>query len=358
MHIGGLMVFDGPAPTYEALCAYLDSRLDQVPRYRQRIQTVPLDIGQPVWVDDEDFELEYHVRHTAVPKPGQYEQLQRLASRLLSQRVDLDRPLWEMWLVEGLAEGRWALINKAHHAMIDGLSGHDIMEVILDPSPKRRKAAASQWQPEPGPNTVGLVTEAVIDSVKRPGEHLGRIIDRATRPRELMEHMAIRTIGSKNFGQRMLATDTVLGGPNSPHRRWGWVEADLEDIKAIKNAFGGTVNDVILTAVAGGFRALLIQRGIDTRPLEIHSMIPVSMRSPGDASGGNEVSAMFCVLPVGVQEPVERLHAMTRQMQRVKKSGTPSRSTPSSDWPTSFPRCCSPPPVASPAASICVRSTQ
>ena len=323
MHIGGLMVFDGPAPTYEALCAYLDSRLDQVPRYRQRIQTVPLDIGQPVWVDDEDFELEYHVRHTAVPKPGQYEQLQRLASRLLSQRVDLDRPLWEMWLVEGLAEGRWALINKAHHAMIDGLSGHDIMEVILDPSPKRRKAAASQWQPEPGPNTVGLVTEAVIDSVKRPGEPLGRIIDRATRPRELMEHMAICTIGSKNFGQRMLATDTVLGGPNSPHRRWGWVEADLEDIKAIKNAFGGTVNDVILTAVAGGFRALLIQRGIDTRPLEIHSMIPVSMRSPGDASGGNEVSAMFCVLPVGVQEPVERLHAMTRQMQRVKKSGTP-----------------------------------
>jgi WS/DGAT/MGAT family acyltransferase len=323
MHIGGLMVFEGPAPSYEALCAYLDSRLDQVPRYRQRIQTVPLDIGQPVWVDDADFELEYHVRHTAVPKPGKYAQLQRLASRLLSQRVDLDRPLWEMWLVEGLAKGRWALINKAHHAMIDGLSGHDIMEVILDPTPEGRGTVPSEWAPEPAPSTTGLVADALVDSVKRPGEHLGRILERATRPRELVEHMAVRTIGSKNFGQRLLATETVLGGPNSPHRRWGWVEGDLEDIKAAKNTFGGTVNDVILTAVAGGFRALLIHRGIDTRPLEIHSMIPVSMRRPSDPSGGNEVSAMFAVLPVGVQDPVERLHAMTRQMDRVKRSGTP-----------------------------------
>lgn len=323
MHIGGLMVFEGPAPSYEELCAYLDSRLDQVPRYRQRIQTVPLDIGQPIWVDDADFELEYHVRHTAVPKPGKYDQLQRLASRLLSQRLDLDRPLWEMWLVEGLAKNRWALINKAHHAMIDGLSGHDIMEVILDPTPEGRQTPASQWEPEPGPNTVGLVADALVDSVKRPGEHLGRILERATRPRELVEHMAVRTVGSKNFGQRMIATETVLGGTNSPHRRWGWVEGDLALIKAAKNAFGGTVNDVILTAVTGGFRDLLIGRGIDTRPLEIHSMIPVSMRAPGEAGGGNEVSAMFAVLPVGVEDPVERLHAVSRQMNRVKKSGTP-----------------------------------
>ncbi len=317
------MVFEGPAPSYEDLCAFLDSRLDSVPRYRQRIQSVPLDIGQPIWVDDEDFELEYHVRHTAVPQPGGYEQLQRLASRLLSQRVDLDRPLWEMWLVEGLAEGRWALINKAHHAMIDGLSGHDIMEVILDPSPQGRETPPSQWSPEPGPATVNLVADALVDSVKRPGEHLTRILERATRPRELVEHVAVRTLGSKNFGQRMLATDTVLGGSNSPHRRWGWVEADLSVLKAAKNAFGGTVNDVILSAVTGGFRDLLIGRGIDTRPLEIHSMIPVSMRKPGDDSGGNEVSAMFAVLPVGVADPVERLHAVTRQMNRVKKSGTP-----------------------------------
>lgn len=323
MHIGGLMVFDGPAPTYEDLCAYLDSRLDAVPRYRQRIQTVPMDIGQPVWVDDEDFELEYHVRHTAVPKPGAYAEIQRLASRLLSQRVDLDRPLWEMWLVEGLTDGRWALINKAHHAMIDGLSGHDIMEVILDPTPQGRQTPPSRWNPEPGPNTVGLVADALVDSVKRPGEHLGRILERATRPKELVEHVAVRTLGSKNFGQRMLATETVLGGSNSPHRRWGWVQSDLQVLKDAKNTFGGTVNDVILSCVTGGFRELLIGRGIDTRPLEIHSMIPVSMRKPGDASGGNEVSAMFAVLPVGIEDPVERLHAVTRQMNRVKRSGTP-----------------------------------
>ncbi len=323
MHIGGLMVFEGPAPKYEDLCAHLDSRLDQVPRYRQRIQSVPLNIGQPIWVDDENFELEFHVRHTAVPKPGKAEQLQRLAGRLLSQRLDLDRPLWEIWLVEGLAKGRWALINKAHHAMIDGLSGHDIMEVILDPDPEGRETPPSSWEPEPAPGTVGLVTDAVVDSVMRPGEHLTRIVSRVSHPREFAEHMAVRAVGSTSVGSRLLSTETTLGGAIGQHRRWGWVEGDLDTIKAVKNAFGGTVNDVILTAVTGGFRELLASRGIDMRPLQIQSMIPVSMRMPGDSTGGNQVSAMFAQLPIGVDHPVERLHAMTRQMDRVKKSGTP-----------------------------------
>ncbi len=323
MHIGGLMVFEGPAPAYEDLCAHLDSRLDQVPRYRQRIQTVPLNIGQPIWVDDENFELEFHVRHTAVPKPGKAEQLQRLAGRLLSQRLDLDRPLWEIWLVEGLAKGRWALINKAHHAMIDGLSGHDIMEVILDADPEGRDTPPSEWEPEPAPGTVGLVTDAVVDSVMRPGEHLTRMVSRVSRPREFAEHMAVRAVGSTSVGSRLLSTETTLGGTIGQHRRWGWVEGDLDTIKAVKNAFGGTVNDVILTAVTGGFRELLASRGIDMRPLQIQSMIPVSMRTPGDSTGGNQVSAMFAQLPIGVEDPVERLHAMTRQMERVKKSGTP-----------------------------------
>lgn len=323
MHIGGLMVFEGPAPTYEDLCEHLDSRLDQVPRYRQRIQTVPLNLGQPIWVDDDNFELEFHVRHTAVPKPGKAEQLQRLAGRLLSQRLDLDRPLWEIWLVEGLAKGRWALINKAHHAMIDGLSGHDIMEVILDPDPEGRDTPPSTWEPEPAPGTVGLVTDAVVDSVLRPGEHLTRMVSRVANPREFAEHMAVRAVGSTSVGSRLLSTETTLGGPIGQHRRWGWVEGDLDTIKAVKNAFGGTVNDVILTAVTGGFRELLASRGIDMRPLQIQSMIPVSMRTPGESTGGNQVSAMFAQLPIGVDDPVERLHAMTRQMQRVKKSGTP-----------------------------------
>lgn len=323
MHIGGLMVFEGPAPRYEELCEHLDSRLDQVPRYRQKIQTVPLHLGQPIWVDDDTFELDFHVRHTAVPKPGRSQQVERLASRLLSQRLDLDRPLWEMWLVEGLAKGRWALINKAHHAMIDGLSGHDIMEVILDLDPEGRENPPSAWEPGPAPGTVGLLADAVVDSVKRPGEHLTRIVSRVGNPRELAEHVAVRAVGSTTVGSRLLSTETTLGGSIGPHRRWGWVEGDLATIKAVKNAFGGTVNDVILTAVTGGFRELLASRGIDMRPLQIQSMIPVSMRSPDDTSGGNEVSAMFAQLPIGVDDPVERLHAMTRQMDRVKKSGAP-----------------------------------
>ncbi len=323
MHIGGLMIFEGPAPSYEELLAYLDSRLDQVPRYRQRVHSVPLHLGQPVWVDDDDFELEFHVRHTAVPKPGRAAQVERLASRLLSQRLDLDRPLWEMWLVEGLANKRWALINKAHHAMIDGLSGHDIMEVILDTDEQGRDTGPSTWRPAPPPGTVELLTDAVVDSVKRPGEHLTRIVSRVANPRELAEHVAVRTLGGRSLGSRLLSTETTMGGPIGLHRRWGWVEGDLSTIKAVKNAFGGTVNDVILTAVTGGFRQLLAHRGIDTRPLQIQSMIPVSTRMPGEASGGNEVSAMFAQLPIGVDDPVERLHAVTRQMARVKKSGTP-----------------------------------
>ncbi len=323
MHIGGLMVFEGPAPSYDQLCAYLDSRLDQVPRYRQRIQSVPLDLGQPVWVDDENFEMEFHVRHTAVPKPGKAEQVERLASRLLSQRLDLDRPLWEMWLVEGLAKGRWALINKAHHAMIDGLSGHDIMEVILDTDAEERVNAASTWTPDPSPGTVELLTDAMVDSVRRPGVHLGRILGRLGSPRELAEHLGARAMGSTNLGSRLISTDTAMGGPIGPHRRWAWAAGDLSTLKAAKNRFGGTVNDVILTAVSGGFRELLLERGTDPQTVEIQTMIPVSMRRPGDSSGGNEVSAMFAQLPVGVADPVERLVAMTRQMDRVKRSGTP-----------------------------------
>lgn len=323
MHIGGLMVFEGPPPSYEELCAYLDSRLDQVPRYRQRIQSVPLSIAQPIWVDDPDFEMEYHVRHTAVPEPGGAEQVGRLASRLLSQRLDMDRPLWEMWLVEGLADGQWALINKAHHAMIDGLSGHDIMEVLLDADPEGRENPPSEWTPAPSPGTVDLVADAVVDSVKRPGEHLQRIIGRASDPREMIEHVAIRAVGAWPVKGRIISTDNVLGGSIGPHRRWGWVEGDLALIKAVKNEFGGTVNDVILTAVTGGFRELLLSRDIDPRPLQVHSMIPVSMRRPGDETGGNEVASMFAELPIGIEDPVERLHSMTRQMNRLKKSGTP-----------------------------------
>lgn len=323
MHIGSLMVFDGPAPSYEELCAYLDSRLDQVPRYRQRIQTVPLNLSQPIWVDDPDFELEFHVRHTAVPKPGKTEQLGRLASRLLSQRLDLDRPLWEMWLVEGLAGGQWALINKVHHAMIDGLSGHDIMEVLLDKTSKVDANPPSKWEPAPAPGTVDLVTDAVVDSVKRPTEHLQRMVGRASDPKALAEHVAVRVVGAWPIKGRVLSTDSALGGPIGAHRRWGWVEGDLGTVKTVKNEFGGTVNDVILTAVSGGFRQLLLSRKVDPADLEIYSMIPVSMRRPGAASGGNEVASMFVEMPAGIADPVDRLHAVTRQMNRMKKSGTP-----------------------------------
>jgi WS/DGAT/MGAT family acyltransferase len=189
--------------------------------------------------------------------------------------------------------------------------------------PEGRENPPSTWSPEPGPSGVHLLTGAVVDSVRRPGEHLGRMVSRVTKPRELAEHVAVRAMGSTAVGSRLLSTETTLGGPIGPHRRWAWLKGDLSSIRQIKKTYSTTVNDVILTAVAGGFRELLTERGVDTRPMQVQTMIPVSMRMPGDTSGGNAVSAMFATLPVGISDPVERLLSMNRQMNQIKKSGTP-----------------------------------
>ena len=322
MHVGSALLFAGPAPSYDDLLAYMASRLHDVPRYRQRVQRVPFDLGRPVWVDDEFFNLAYHVRHTALPSPGAEEQLRTLGARIFSQRLDTSRPLWEMWLVEGLADGRWALLNKVHHAMIDGISGHDLLETLLDLEPGDGAIPSARvWVPQPAPSTRDLLSDAAVVTVTRPVETVKASVS-VFASSQAMQLAAGRAVGLARFGRKVARSESVLNGPIGPHRRWAWAHGSLEEVKAVKNALGGTVNDVVLAAISGGYRAFLTERGEDVAGLTIRTMVPVSVRKP-DQKGtlGNQISAMFADLPVGVDDPVARLEAVTAQLEGLKRGG-------------------------------------
>jgi WS/DGAT/MGAT family acyltransferase len=322
MHVGSILVFEGPAPEYETILASMASRLHLVPRYRQRVRRVPLDIARPVWVDDEHFNLTYHVRHTALPSPGGEAQLQALGGRLMSQRLDTSRPLWEMWFVEGLADGRWAIINKVHHAMIDGISGHDLLEVLLDAEPSEGPWPAPKvWVPQPTPSTYDLLVDATRSNLGQPVDVVKRV-GSVFSGTQAMTMAAGRAVGVARAGEKVARPESVLNGSIGPHRRWSWARATLDDVKLVKNTFGGTVNDVVLAAISGGFRTFLTHRGESVQGMTLRTMVPVSVRRP-DQRGtlGNQVSAKFADLPVGVADPVDRLHAVTRQLKGLKKGG-------------------------------------
>ena len=325
MHVGSLLIFEGPPPEYADFCAHLASCLDSVPRYRQRVQRMPLDLARPIWVDDPHFSLGYHLRHTAVPAPGGDEQLRTLVGRIMSQRLDIDRPLWETWLVEGLPDGRWALITKTHHAMIDGLAGRELMEIVLDRDPGQPRPAAGEWSPRPGPSRRGLATSGASWLARLPWE-LGRAAGSAARtlrePSELLRAGAVRAAGLAEVGRRAASPTSVLNGPLGPHRRWSWVSGELSAVKAVKDAAGCTVNDVVLAAIAGGFRQYLLERGEPVDELVVRSLVPVSIRTDEHRGRlGNQVTAMFAELPVGIADPAQRLAAVTRQMGHLKSGG-------------------------------------
>lgn len=322
MHVGSLLILDGPAPDYATFCAHIDGRLDAVPRYRQRVRRTPLDVARPYWVDDPHFSLTYHLRHTAIPSPGGEQQLRTLAGRIMSQRLDLDRPLWEMWLVEGLPDDRWAVVSKVHHAMIDGVSGHEILERLLDRAPQEPSAEQSQWRPRPTPSRRDLLSAAASWTVRLPGQ-AGRGASAAlSSPRDLLHGGVVRASGLRQAGRQVAAQPGVLNTALTPHRRWVWARGSLADVKKVKEATGCTINDVVLAAISGGFRRFLLERGESVDGDVVRSLVPVSVRRP-DQRGrlGNQVSAMFATLPVGVDDPLERLAAVAEQMNHLKGSG-------------------------------------
>jgi WS/DGAT/MGAT family acyltransferase len=322
MHVGSLLILEGPVPDYREFCDYIESRLDAVPRYRQRVQRMPFDLARPIWVDDPHFLIGYHLRHTAIPKPGGEVQLRTLAGRIMSQRLDLDRPLWELWLAEGLPDGRWAVISKVHHAMIDGVSGHDVLEVLLDREPDAAPTSSTAWRPSPGPSRRDLLAAGTTWLARLPGGVRRAMTTALASPGDAVRGGAVRAFGLAQVGRQAVSPTSVLNGPVGPHRRWAWARADLEQVKTVKNAFGCTVNDVVLAAIAGGFRTYLLERGEYVDDDIVRSLVPVSVRRT-DQRGrlGNQVSAMFADLPVGVADPMARLSTVATQMEYLKANG-------------------------------------
>ncbi len=328
LHVGSLLILEGPPPTDAEFSGAIEARLDRLPRYRQRIQRVPLDLGRPVWVDDASFRIRDHIRRTTLRPPGGERALRHLAERVMSEALDLSRPPWQSWLVRGLAGGRWAMVNKTHHAMIDGISGADVLDVILDGAPDRgspeRPTPPAAWSPRPAPTPGELVVDALRDAVSGSVD-LGRAARRALQaPAGAVRAATTRLHGLEQVGRTMTTPATVLTGPIGPRRRWGWVRGDLREVKQVKGALGGTVNDVMLAAVAGGLRTFLVSRGEPVDGRTVRSMVPVSMRRP-DQHGtlGNEVSAVFAELPVGLADPAQRLATVTTELSALKRSGIP-----------------------------------
>lgn len=326
MHVGSLLVFEGPAPTYDEFAAHVASCLDGLPRHRQRVQRMPFDLARPMWVDDPHFLLAYHLRHTAIPAPGGGDELRTLFGRVLSQRLDLARPLWELWLVEGLTGGRWALFTKTHHAMIDGLAGNELMEVLLDSDPDASRPAPTAWRPSPSPSRLGLTASGVAGLARLPVDAARALGGAARRglasPSTLAREGAVRALGLASVGRAAVERTSVLNGPLGPNRRWGWARAELADVKQVKAAAGCSVNDVVLAAVAGGFREYLLARGEEVEGTTVRSLVPVSVRTEEHRGQlGNHVTAMFADLPVGVDGPRERLAVVTHQMTDLKGSG-------------------------------------
>ncbi len=326
MHVGSVAVFEGPAPTYGDVVRLILGKLPKVPRYRQRVRPVPMQLGRPLWVDDPHFQILYHVRHTAVPGPGSDEQLRNLAGRVLGQRLDMAKPLWELWLVEGLADNRWALISKVHHCMVDGVAGTDLMQLMFDLSPDATHEAPRDWTPRRNPSSVSLAAEAVTEAMTHPLQQLSSVPTvgsavRAAKDMATSSRTLAQTVPSL-AKQAITPTARSLNGPIGPHRRWAWTEGRFEEFKAVRTALGGTVNDVVLTAITGGFRDLLQGRGeLSSERLVVRSMVPVSVRREDQkGSLNNQVSAVFVDLPVGLSKPADRLESIRGQMDEYKRA--------------------------------------
>jgi WS/DGAT/MGAT family acyltransferase len=326
MHVAGCMVFEGEAPEYEDLTAQIESRLHLVPRYRQRLAFVPLNQGRPVWVDDPHFNIGFHVRHTALPNPGDDEQLKRLAGRVFSQALDRSRPLWELWLVVGLTDDRFALLSKTHHSLVDGVSGVDIATVLFDASADPMPVAPpeSKWVPRPLPSDAQLLADALLERATVPAEIARGVRATLRGPRQVAARVgrALGGVGAMARVGLQAAPPSPLNVRIGPHRRFTWVHGDLNEFKAVKNSLGGTVNDVVLAAVAGGLGRYLQLRGEATEGLVLRAMVPVSVRADVERGAlGNRVAAMWAPLPVGVSDPVQRLLTINREMEGVKESG-------------------------------------
>lgn len=326
MHVGSVSLMEGPAPRYEDLTALLAAKLPLVRRYRQRVRTVPLGLGRPVWVDDRDFRIDQHVRHATVAAPGGDEQLRDLIAGVVEQPLDLSRPLWEVWLVEGLPDGGWAIIAKVHHCMVDGIAGTDLLQLIFDrePDPEAPAEEAEPWAPDPEPSTAAVIARSVRDTVADAGQQtaqqLGALRDLIS-PAEWVRRTDAMTASILELTrQATTLTARGLNGPLGRRRRWAWTATDLPTVRRTARQLGGSANDVVLTAITAGLRDLLAGRGQLTDRLVVRTLVPVSVRRSSERGQvGNRIATVLVDLPVGESDPPVRFAAVQRQMNDHKR---------------------------------------
>ena len=323
MHIACLSVFEGPAPTSEQLFALFAAKLGRIPRYRQRVRFLPLELGRPVWIDDIDFDLAYHVRRTALPTPHDDAALCALMGRLMSQQLDRERPLWEAWVVEGLQGERWALVSKVHHCMVDGISGMDLLSALLDRDRHAEVPLPEPWTPAPEPSASTLVRDAWQGLAEDASQWTKKLGEGISHPLTAARNVLVTSAGLVTFARHLVLTAKLsIEGAIGAHRVYVHASTSLEDIRAIRKGCGGTFNDVVLAALSGGYRALLLHRGEDADHALLRSLVPVSVRTE-EAKGvfDNRVSAVLCELPVHLADAGERLRAVASHMAELKGSG-------------------------------------
>lgn len=324
MHIGAVCTFEGPPPDFRELVALIESRLPRVVRYRQKIALVPGDLARPVWVDDPGFQIGYHVRQAALPRPGSDDQLREFVGRVMSEPLDRTKPLWEMWVIEGLPDDTWAVLSKVHHCMVDGISGSDLLTVLFelspDPSPIEAPPA---WNPPREPSSFALVVDAARELVAEPKTQYESLKALGTGVHPVRDALSAlgqglgRAVELRQFGH-----DTVLNGPLGTHRRWDFARVSLADVKAAAKRNGATVNDVVLAALTQGFRELLLAHGESLGPDHVvHSLVPVSLRRADERNQfNNKVAAMIASLPTGIVDPRQRLERVVSLMRELKES--------------------------------------
>ncbi len=330
MHVAGAATFEaGPLKTdgggidVEKIRAYLSARLHLIPRYRQRLAYIPIE-NHPVWVDDHHFNIHYHVRHAALPKPGDERQLKRLAARIMSQHLDRTRPLWEIWIVEGLQNAdHFAMISKVHHCMVDGMSSVDLLNVLLMAEPTEGSEPGPMWIPRPVPSRVALARDAALRYAGLPLDiawNIPQLVREIGEPYSEVQASA-RALWDTLWSGVQRVSATPLNQPIGPHRRFDWMSMRLEAVKAVRHSLGGTVNDIVLATVAGAVRRFLERRGVDVKGLDFRVMAPVSMRTSDERGTlGNRVSAWMVPMPLGERDPRRRLAHIRTTTDRLKES--------------------------------------
>ncbi|MBM4383371.1 MAG: wax ester/triacylglycerol synthase family O-acyltransferase [Deltaproteobacteria bacterium] len=308
---------------FERVKAFIASVLHRIPRYRQKLAWIPIE-QRPVWVDDAAFDLNYHVRHTALPKPGSEEQLKSLAGRVMAQHLDRERPLWELWVIDGLEGDRFAIISKIHHCMIDGMSGVDLSQILQSPDKSATEIGeAPRFHPRPAPTSGELLTDAVTWRLQTPLRALKGLRELQRETDDLRSEVEARIQAIRAmYGEGMeKVSETPINGENSPHRRFDFWRQPLADVKTLRKALGATVNDTVLTIVTGAFRDYLARRGCDPNELDFRIQTPVSMRSEEEKGKlGNRISAWTVPLPLDESDPRKQLERIRATTQELKDS--------------------------------------